>query len=309
LPLRGVKSRSLLHFLPFPRLHEEHAGEGAASRVPTTWAKLIPLGLVMSCVAHLAFLTPVVIFAGGSPFDPAPVNAITVDIVSPEEVPQPADEPAPAETTATEAATASPPAPPASPAVVPTAMPSSPPAPQPTRARPDLPATPQALGAPRSMLPPPPFVVPQPPQAKPPQLDDRGEQVDLAAGLFGMPLTMPDGSVGGRFSSQAVDPADVTSDTVTAFRDHLKTCSTLPAGVAPNVRVALRVHLNPDGALAEGLPQNPEPIRIEGVSVGGGALFQNAVAALRKCQPYRMLPPDRYQEWKTLDITFTPQNF
>jgi hypothetical protein len=121
-----------------------------------------------------------------------------------------------------------------------------------------------------------------------------------------MPLTMPDGTVGGRFSSQAVDPADVTSDTVTAFRDHLKTCSKLPAGVAPNVRVALRVHLNPDGTLATGLPQNPVPIK---VSAGGGELYLNAVAALRQCQPYKMLPPDRYPEWKTLDITFTPQNF
>ncbi len=309
MPLRGVTGRLLLRFLPFPRAHEEHAEEEAESRGRTTWAKLLPLGLVMSCIAHLAFLTPVVIFAGGSPFDPTPVNAITVDIVSPEEVPQPADEPPPTETAATEAAMASPPTPPAAPTGVQTVMPSSPAAPQPTPVRPDPPATPQALAAPGSMLPPPPFVVPQPPQAEPAQPDERGEPAEPAASLFGMPLTMPDGTVGGRFSSQAVDRADITNDKVAAFRDHLKTCSILPAGVAPNVRVALRVHLNPDGTLAAGLPQNPEPIRVEGVSVGGGALFQSAVAALRKCQPYKMLPPERYQEWKALDLTFTPQNF
>jgi hypothetical protein len=38
-------------------------------------------------------------------------------------------------------------------------------------------------------------------------------------------------------------------------------------------------------------------------------LRNSAAAALRRCQPYKMLPPDRYEEWKMLDITFTPQNF
>ena len=26
------------------------------------------------------------------------------------------------------------------------------------------------------------------------------------------------------------------------------------------------------------------------------------------CQPYAMLPADRYGEWKVLDLTFTPQD-
>ena len=158
---------------------------------------------------------------------------------------------------------------------------------------------------PQSVLPPPPFT-PQPPPE--PQPADAGP--GDPASMFGMPMTMPDGSVGGRtFDSQAVDRANIENDAVTAFRAHLKTCSKLPPGVAPDVRVVLRVYLRPDGTLATGLPSNPEPIKVEGVSIGGGALFQSAVAALRKCQPYRMLPPDRYQEWKMLDIPFTPQNF
>jgi len=45
------------------------------------------------------------------------------------------------------------------------------------------------------------------------------------------------------------------------------------------------------------------------VSRGGGALYQSAVTALRKCQPYNMLPPDKYNEWKVFDLSFTPQNF
>jgi hypothetical protein len=50
-------------------------------------------------------------------------------------------------------------------------------------------------------------------------------------------------------------------------------------------------------------------IRIEGfVRQGGGYLYESIVAALRECQPYNMLPPNKY-EWKVFDISFTPQNF
>ena len=99
----------------------------------------------------------------------------------------------------------------------------------------------------------------------------------------------------------------VASDDIIALHKHLKTCSTLPAGIntTDDVRAVLRIQLKPDGTLAT----PPQPIRIEGVSRGGGALYQSAVAALRKCQPYNMLPPDKYNEWKVFDLSFTPQNF
>jgi hypothetical protein len=38
-------------------------------------------------------------------------------------------------------------------------------------------------------------------------------------------------------------------------------------------------------------------------------LMQEAISALQACQPYAMLPVDRYGEWKVLDLTFTPQDF
>ena len=48
--------------------------------------------------------------------------------------------------------------------------------------------------------------------------------------------------------------------------------------------------------------------------IGGGSanikaieLLQSAIAALKHCQPYAMLPADRYGEWKVLDLDFTPQ--
>jgi hypothetical protein len=299
LPLRGVNGRALLRFLPFLRLGNKaprkKAGEQAQDDGPATASKLIvPLGLAISCVAHLVFLGPALL-AGGSPFNTPPAEAITVDIVTSDELSQAADGQAQAATPSSDNASGSAPLPaePNSQAALPS------PAPRPA---------PIALTTPQSVAPPPPFTQqePQPPLSEPPQPAAPNDP----GGMFGMPMTMPDGTLGGRtFDSQAVDRANVENDAVTAFRSQLKTCSKLPAGVAPNVRVVLRIYLNPDGTLATAVPQNPEPIKVEGVSVGGGALYQNAVAALRQCQPYKMLPPDRYQEWKMLDIAFTPQNF
>ena len=44
-------------------------------------------------------------------------------------------------------------------------------------------------------------------------------------------------------------------------------------------------------------------------SAKGPALMQSAIDALEACQPYTMLPADRYGEWKVLDLSFTPQDF
>jgi hypothetical protein len=53
-----------------------------------------------------------------------------------------------------------------------------------------------------------------------------------------------------------------------------------------------------------------EPILIEATaSAKGVVLMQGAVAALQACQPYTMLPADRYGEWKVLDLSFTPRDF
>ena len=127
------------------------------------------------------------------------------------------------------------------------------------------------------------------------------------ADMFGMPLAMPDGKLGGSFDAPAIDKAGISGDDIAAFHEHLKACSRLPTsvGVADNVKAVLRIFLKPDGTLAA----PPQPIRIEGVSRGGGELYQSIVAALRKCQPYNMLPADKYDEWKVFDLSFTPQSF
>jgi hypothetical protein len=268
-------------------------------------------GFVVSCIGHMAMLTIGLLFADVNPFESVPADAITVEIVSPNEVETGPAEPGAVPTVAAENApsvdpatsTQEPQPQPSSPSTPP-ATPSSPSTPPATSTR-DPRTTRQAL-APTQALPFAPSSMswfPPPPEPAPP-----AETHELnPAEMFGMPLAMPDGKLGGSFDAPAIDNASIASGDITAFHDHLKTCSRLPAGVnvTDNVKAVLRIFLKPDGTLAA----PPQPIRIEGVSRGGGELYQSIVAALRKCQPYNMLPPDKYDEWKVFDLSFTPQSF
>jgi hypothetical protein len=157
---------------------------------------------------------------------------------------------------------------------------------------------------------------PSPAQAPPPQPngaatdgvmggDQRTEKQTNVANVFSMPLALPDGRLGGAFDAPAMETAKIERSSVDAFRDRIKGCAMLPAGVSPSDRVSLviRVALKRDGTLAG------QPILIEAsASPKGPALLQSLFAGLQKCQPFNMLPADKYQEWRTLDVRFTPQD-
>jgi hypothetical protein len=104
----------------------------------------------------------------------------------------------------------------------------------------------------------------------------------------------------------ASSKADVSSSVIVQFRRHLKTCSKLPTSIAASdkVMIKLRVLMTPEGRLAA------DPILMEAsASAKGPLLMQSAIAALNSCQPYAMLPSDRYGEWKVIDLSFTPEDF
>jgi hypothetical protein len=124
--------------------------------------------------------------------------------------------------------------------------------------------------------------------------------------VLGLPLDLPQDKRNDTYDAPAIENADLASSPIAEFRRHIKTCSTLPKEVGPSDKVAikLRVMMRPDGRLAA------DPQLIEGTaSVKGALLMQNAISALRSCQPYAMLPADKYNEWKMLDLSFTPQDF
>jgi len=121
-----------------------------------------------------------------------------------------------------------------------------------------------------------------------------------------LPAAPPKDKSGDDFDAPATKAAEIASNIVAEFRRHLKTCSKLPGSIAPTdkIRITLRAVMTPAGKLAA------EPILIEAsASEKGPALMQSAISALEACQPYAMLPADRYNEWKVLDLSFTPQDF
>jgi outer membrane biosynthesis protein TonB len=107
------------------------------------------------------------------------------------------------------------------------------------------------------------------------------------------------------FDAEATATANLSSGERDAFKAHLRKCWKLPAGSspAPATRVVLRVYLKPDGMMVS------EPVLIEAsASRDGPVVFQTAINALKTCQPYAFLPGAKYDEWKSLDLTFTPRD-
>jgi len=271
--------------------------------------RIIPSDITASAIVHVSLLTLVLLFSEVHPFGAVTAEQIPVEIVTPQEL---------AETQA----------PPDEPAVE--NKPEPAPMPQPDFSLLDKPA---AATAPPPAAPPAPAAQPQkqaalavpgaaqPPPAQPPSqsaaLAYKPPEPDVSIKyqvLLGLPpdlVPLPPASAQARrgddnFDAPATDAADIASRLIAEFRRHLKTCSKLPASLssADDVKVRLRVLMTPDGRLAA------EPILIEAsASMKGPLLMQGAIRALQACQPYAMLPADRYGEWKVLDLSFTPQDF
>jgi hypothetical protein len=273
---------------------------------------LIRAAIALSVIGHLA-LAVGVFFADARPFDPSVTENISVDVVTPEQVAaveKPAEAPAPA------------------------IDPPKPPPPKPEFRLPDLdkPTLDDKQAQPAAQKPPPPAaqqaaqqaaatppaspLFPQQPALQPPQQQAAVQPPPQPAPAlpapptaepditvkYGVQLGLPDGNGG----ALATDKADIEALDIAAFRRHLRSCSILPAEVArtDKVRIVLRALFAPDGHL------RTAPTLIEAsASMKGPLLMQAAMQALQKCQPYAMLPADKFDEWKVLDLVFTPQDF
>ena len=180
------------------------------------------------------------------------------------------------------------------------------PQPQPSQLPPQQPL-PQSQPQP---APQPSQAVPQP-QAAPPAYQAPEPDVTVKYGvMLGLPPELPvepkdaprDDGGDAKDSIGAKLPPEVIAE----LRRRLRSCAKLPAGVAPTdpVRIKLRAVFATDGTLAR------PPILIEAPpSAKGVAIVKSATSALQACQPYKMLPADKYEEWKVLDLPFTPQDF
>jgi hypothetical protein len=119
-------------------------------------------------------------------------------------------------------------------------------------------------------------------------------------------LGLPEDARGQGSGGQAAESAKIATSDTDKLREHLRGCASLPAsiGAADKIKIVMRAVLSPDGTLAA------YPTLIEAsASPKGPALMQAAIGALQACQPYSMLPADKYKEWRVLDIPFTPLDF
>jgi hypothetical protein len=235
----------------------------------------------------------VLIFAEVHPFGSVTAEPITVDIVSPDEATRTAKKEEPPPEPKAQASDAfdlsSTSAPSSSPAPAAAQEPAARPQQQAALSTP-LPVRQQANAQLQPPSTSPAFIPPEP---------DLSIKYHVMLGL--PPDTPSDG-----FDAPASAKAEIASSLVTEFRRHLKTCSKLPETIAPSdkIKIKLRVLLTLEGKLAA------EPILIEAsASTKGPALMQRAITALQACQPYAMLPADRYGEWNVLDLSFMPQDF
>jgi hypothetical protein len=168
---------------------------------------------------------------------------------------------------------------------------------------------PQAMQQPPTQQPPP--AMSQPQSAPPPAYQAPEPDVTVKYGvMLGLPPELPDPPKGtpkddGGDAKDSI-AAKLPPEVIAELRRHLRSCAKLPAGIAPtdNVNIKLRTVLATDGTLAR------EPILIEAPpSAKGVALVKSAMSALQACQPYKMLPADKYGEWKVMDLPFSPRDF
>lgn len=260
-------------------------------------------GTAISVIAHFAVLAMLLILAGVKPFDPVTTETVTVEIVPAEEAPPPpqtAESAAPSEPPqSAETAEASESRPKADEAASPAASDQDAPA--------DSRQASQQQDVRQPAEPPSP---PEPPQPEPAQSGGAQAEAPTAqpdiTSRFGIMFTLPEAGAAGDFDAKATAAANIKVEDAAALRAHLKTCSVLPRSIAPgdNVRIVLRVAFAQDGRLAR------EPLLIEAsASEKGPALMKSAIEALERCQPYAMLPAERYNEWRMLDLSFTPKDF
>jgi colicin import membrane protein len=103
----------------------------------------------------------------------------------------------------------------------------------------------------------------------------------------------------------AAPNAKLAQDEFSALKQRLSDCWSPPPGVDSNstIYVTLRVLFRQDGSLAQ------QPVVVAGsASPLGPALAESAKRALLQCQPFTMLKPEHYAQWRDISVNFSPHD-
>ena len=98
--------------------------------------------------------------------------------------------------------------------------------------------------------------------------------------------------------------AQLSQSEIEALRSRISNCWSPPPGInaSTKIYVVLRVLFKPDASMSR------EPVLVEATaSALGPALAESAKRALLLCQPFTMLKPEHYDQWKDLELKFDPQ--
>jgi hypothetical protein len=110
-------------------------------------------------------------------------------------------------------------------------------------------------------------------------------------------------ALGSGFAAPPVDTNVSDYNWTAPFRERVGSCSKKPEGVEPGdkITIKIRISFKRDGTVAA-LPR----LLVPAPSAKQQALMDSAVDALERCQPFTMLPPERYKQWKTMEVYVTP---
>lgn len=128
-------------------------------------------------------------------------------------------------------------------------------------------------------------------------LDHRDPRRELASGS----ALNQEASLG---APNAPPDAKLSQTEIDALRQRIRECWSPPPGVDhdSNVYVELRVLFRQDGSLAQ------PPVVVAGsASPLGPALAESGKRALLQCQPFTMLKPEHYAQWRDITVNFNPR--
>jgi len=112
-------------------------------------------------------------------------------------------------------------------------------------------------------------------------------------------------STAGLGAPSAAPNAQLSQTEIDALRERIRDCWSPPPGIDSNsnIYVSLRVLFKPDGTLAQ------MPVLVAGsASPMGPALAESGTRALLLCQPFTMLKPEHYAQWKDITVDFNPHD-
>src|SRR5271155_5275041 len=267
-------------------------------------------GLVLSVIGHLAALTTGLFLVDASALHTPPPKAMVVEVVTPDEMPRFEGMPSNLHSSGSET-----PSPANGKGPVTQAPPPQPRLQQeqqsqqsPTRQqeapapRPPAPEASQAelVRAEKTELEKHDQSSERQPAASPPS-EQRPEQPNIVEEVA--EYLADGGPLGGGFAAPPLDTNVFGYDWTVQFRERVGMCSRVPAWVGPDdkVNIKIRISFNRDGTVA-----SPPRLLVPAPSAKQQALMDSAVDALGRCQPFTMLPPEKYRQWKTMELYVTP---